>query len=413
MNINYTIKNNLCTGCGICEGACPTSSISMSVKNGIFIPVLNGDSCISSNGCHRCYDTCPGIGIDLQKMAEKSFYSPEIQEDEKIGKYINCYTGHSNEYDIRYHCASGGVLSQFLIWLLEKKIIDGAVVTSFDPNFELWVNSYIAKSKEEILAAKSSKYAPVTLNQAIDDIKKDEGKKFVIVGLPCHIHGFRKYEVLDKKFKDKILGYFGIYCSSGRSFNMTEYIFNSRSLPLQNLSYFSYRDEGCLGSMKIVYTDSLDIFKEEYTSYYKLRSIFVPHRCMFCIDHFNELSDVSFGDIHISPYKEDKIGINSIVSRTPFFDKLLNDAAKENIISLNLLDKDTLIASQIMSKKKERNGTFMKVANFLGQKTPSYDYRCNDKQKVKSIVAYFHTKIQMFVGFHKSLWFLIPLIKNK
>ena len=26
-NIIYTVKNNLCTGCGVCEDVCPTKSI--------------------------------------------------------------------------------------------------------------------------------------------------------------------------------------------------------------------------------------------------------------------------------------------------------------------------------------------------------------------------------------------------
>lgn len=60
-------------------------------------------------------------------------------------------------------------------------------------------------------------------------------------------------------------------------------------------------------------------FTEKYQSYYHpLRSFFVPTRCVMCIDHYGELSDVSFGDIHIEPYMQDTIGINSFIVRNPF-----------------------------------------------------------------------------------------------
>ena len=126
----------------------------------------------------------------------------ETKHDKLIGAYIKCFTGHSNDYNIRYHSASGGMVTQLLIWLLEKKYINGAYVTKFNPQNELMVESFLATTKEEIIQSKSSKYSPVTLNTAIESIKSKEGK-FIIVGVPCHIQGFRKYERIDKTFKNK------------------------------------------------------------------------------------------------------------------------------------------------------------------------------------------------------------------
>ena len=71
-----------------------------------------------------------------------------------MGHYLKCFVGHSSDFDIRYHCASGGMVSQFLIFLLEKEYIDGAVVTAFNAQAPLLVNSYIARTREEVLMAK-------------------------------------------------------------------------------------------------------------------------------------------------------------------------------------------------------------------------------------------------------------------
>lgn len=80
------------------------------------------------------------------------------------------------------------------------------------------------------MKAKGSKYAPVSLHNAVAGIKAASGTKYVIVGLPCHIQGFRKLEAIDRKFRDKVLGYFAIYCSSGRTFYLTEHVFKERGI---------------------------------------------------------------------------------------------------------------------------------------------------------------------------------------
>ena len=209
--IDFAKFNNLCIGCGICEYVCPTDAISFSKSKGLNFPLIDNNKCINSKGCNKCYIVCPGVEVRFKNIAATVFKDSVIK-DHEIGNYLKCFTGYSNNYEIRYHSASGGILSEFLIFLLENNYIDGAVVTAFEPTDEFLLTSYIAKTREDIIRARSTKYAPVIFNKVIDDLKKDSGTRFVIIGIPCHIHAFRKYELMDKKFKNKITGYFGLYC---------------------------------------------------------------------------------------------------------------------------------------------------------------------------------------------------------
>lgn len=246
-NIKYTLQNNLCTGCGICEDVCPTHSIEIKRMDGEHRPVLNESTCLSPK-CGRCLKVCPGIGVNLVQMVQEQY--PDGKVDKYIGRYEETYTGYSTDEDIRYHSASGGLVSQFLIYLLDKKIIDGAVVTGFSDVDHITPTSYIARSKEEVLKARSSKYCPVALNKVGNEIAKNEGR-YVIVGLPCHIQGFRKRAAIDKRFRDKVIGYFAIYCSSNRTFNAQDYLFKKYGVNKADISYFAYRDNGCLGNMVV------------------------------------------------------------------------------------------------------------------------------------------------------------------
>lgn len=117
-----------------------------------------------------------GVGVKLNCIAKEEFSGADTFYNGKIGYYRKCFTGYSNSYNVRYHSASGGMVTQLLVWMLEKKLIDGAAVTAFSSKSELLVHSFIATTKEEILFAKSSKYAPVTLNNIIHDIKAREGE---------------------------------------------------------------------------------------------------------------------------------------------------------------------------------------------------------------------------------------------
>ena len=418
-NIFETTKSDLCLGCGICQSACPSNAINIIVKQGRFIPQIDETKCKNDKGCHRCHDVCPGLGVDLTRIAKERFTDESTKTDKWVGRYLKCFTGHSNDEDIRYHCASGGMVSQFLIFLLEKGYIDGAVVTAFDPDNELLVRSYIAHNREEVLQAKSSKYAPVSLHGMAQTIKQEIGTRYVIVGLPCHIQGFRKLEAIDRKFREKIAGYFSIYCSSGRTFYLTEHVFKERGIRKENLTYFAYRDEGCLGSLvakqnRNSINGKEEIYKERYQSYYHpLRSFFIPRRCLFCIDHYGELGDVCFGDIHIKPYMDDKIGVNSLVVRKKEWLDLLEKAHNEGAVTLDEIPVETLNASQKMAgKKKGRNERFIALNKRLGCVMPEYDVPLPKKIGLKTVLDYLQNRVQQFLGRHKSLWWVVSKLKK-
>ncbi len=415
-NIDYTLKHGLCTGCGLCEGACPQRAITIECKNGRFIPSINSSLCNNAKGCYKCVQTCGGLGIDLGGMARNNFASDDMKSDPYIGYYLRCFTGYSCDEEIRYRSASGGMVTQFLIFLLDRKNIDGAVVTRFDPQNQYLVNTFIATTRAELISARSSKYSPVSFHGIIQEIKNKPGK-YVVVGLPCHIHSFRKYELLDKQFKSQIFAYFGIYCSSGRTFYLTEAVFRNLHIPKNKLTYFAYRDMGCLGNLyaeiRNEYGDAASYKKPFQQYYHPLRSFFVPRRCLSCIDHYAELADASFGDIHKGKYLKDKVGISSMVIRNERILDLLIQAQQNGYVVLEPLDTKMLNSSQPMIRnKKHRTATVLKIERLRGRGVPQYGVSLADASVLKSTVSYFLTLMQMIIGRHRVLWPFIKLLKK-
>ena len=123
--IEEVVKNDICTGCGTCVALCPGEAIKLTIneKKGIYVPKIDEEKC---NDCDICYEVCPGHEVDFKQLNLEIF--GKEQEDILIGNYLNCYIGHSTNYDIRYNSASGGLVTQLLIFALEEGIIDGALV---------------------------------------------------------------------------------------------------------------------------------------------------------------------------------------------------------------------------------------------------------------------------------------------
>ena len=43
------------------------------MKKGCFRPIVDNEMCLNNKGCHRCYDVCPGIGVNLQQLTRECF----------------------------------------------------------------------------------------------------------------------------------------------------------------------------------------------------------------------------------------------------------------------------------------------------------------------------------------------------
>lgn len=411
-NIEYTVKNHLCTGCGVCEDVCPKHCISIRRSNGELRPQVDDTICLGEN-CGRCLKVCPGVGVNLAEVAQGQFQDPAVKEDKYIGRYIALHTGYSLDENIRYHAASGGIVSQFLIYLLDKKIVDGAVVTSFGDD-HLTPVSYIARTKEEVINARSSKYCPVSLNKVGNEIVASEGR-YVVVGLPCHIQGFRKRMSIDKKLREQVVGLFAIYCSSNRTFHAQDYLLKHYKIKKDNVTYFSFRDNGCLGNL-IIDTKKNRRSSIPFSQYYgrMLRSFFKPHRCLTCIDHYGELADACFGDIHIEPFLYDSIGISSWITRSEYWEQLFKNAEAEGYIFMEDVDAETLNRSQatMLYSKKRKARAVMNMDRLLGRVTPKYD-KPLEKPGLEEYISEVVCMCQQFIGRRKPLWFIINVLNKR
>lgn len=374
------VEDNLCTGCGTCVALCPNEAIEMMINEnkGIYVPELDESKC---NNCGICFRICPGHEVDYEKLNFEIF--GKYPEDILIGNYIDCHMGHATDYDIRYNSASGGLITALLIFTLEEGIIDGALVTRMKKDQPLEPEPFIARTSKEIIEARGSKYCPVPANIALRAIlEADEGERFAVVGLPCHINGLRNAEQVNKKLRDKIVLRLGIFCNHAPNFLGTKLLL--QRLKVENkVSKLDYRGKGWPGSMTLTQKNGNLLLLSDYWTFVGAY-FFYPTRCLMCSDGICELSDISFGDAWLPELSDDKIGTSIMVSKSEMGEKLLQQMKLENKIELNEIDVKKVIQSQagmLYFKKKSihaRNKLFGSVpkcsmqSNMLEPETIDY-----------------------------------------
>lgn len=404
--IELVVKDGLCTGCGTCAGICPQDAIELVIEHhdGIYVPYLDKEKCTE---CGLCVDVCPGHSVDF-KQFNLNIFGKE-PKDILLGNYLNCYTGHVTDYDIRYNSASGGLVTGLLVFALEEGIIDGALVTRMKEDKPLEPEPFIARTSEEIISASKSKYCPVAANIALKEILEAEDKgRFAVVGLSCHIHGVRKAERVSKKLRERIVLHLGLLCNHPPSFLATEYILSTNKINREEVKQLNYRGEGWPGKMKISLRQE-DIFLQ-FPDYWDgaFGHLFYPRRCLLCCDQGNELADISFGD----PWglENDGVGKSLVISRSEIGQNLLQKAITKGRIELRKIERDR--AQGIGFREVANIG--ISIRKLSGQAVPHY----NRELSKPGLVAYLRNTLcylKIYVGSKRFLWSLIcrliPLVK--
>ena len=372
--IKEVVENELCIGCGTCIALCPNEALEVTIneKKGIYVPKLNEEKC---NNCGICYEVCPGHEVNF-KTLNMAIFGKE-PEDVLIGNYLNCYVGHATEYNLRYNSSSGGLVTAFLIFALEEGLIDGALVTRMKRDNPLEPEPFIARAKEEIIEASKSKYCPVPANIALKEIlESEEEERFAVVGLPCHIHGIRKAEQINKKLKEKIVLHVGIVCNHTPTFLATEFILKKMNVKKESVTKLEYRGTGWPGGMTITTENGGKTFIPQFCSNYwgiVFNSFFFPMRCTLCYDKICGLADVSFADAWMPELmKHNDVGISLIITRTEISEEILSKATSREEIELKEVNENVVLQSQSLFKVKKQLKARIRILSIFGKKVPVY-----------------------------------------
>ena len=178
------VKNGLCIGCGACELVCSYNAIVMvfKQKQGVYHPYINESQCTQ---CGSCLEVCFGASPDFDMCGNAAELFGRT-----LGTRIAAYIGHATDEEIRFNSSSGGVATALIGFLLKEKYIDGAIVVEMRPGNPPQARPFIASNQVELRRAMGSKYCPLVISKALQQLEED--REYVFVGLPCQIYAVKK-----------------------------------------------------------------------------------------------------------------------------------------------------------------------------------------------------------------------------
>ncbi len=303
--VKITLENGRCLGCGTCVGECPRNVLSLQfTRNGeLEVFFSNPENC---TGCGLCLKACQH-GFDLYTDNEL-LRSGSIKAFKTNLKDEIVYALHSTNSERRESSASGGFVTEFLLYLLHHGYINKAVEVRRRENDPLLSQAYVVQTDREIKLSRSSVYSPADYSGVISYLKQaDETDRFAIVGLPCQLAFLKAWLNEHPKHNSKVFVLISLVCGHTPSLKAYDYILKRVKISKEDLKFISNRGGGWPGYLSIQ-TKSGRTWRTPYGSWLSwgmLMSspLMMSKGCLFCVDPCGFVADISVSDAWLPEYR--------------------------------------------------------------------------------------------------------------
>ena len=291
--IKEVVETGICGKCGGCVSFCSAGELDALEMGENELPrYINEDNCLK---CGICYLICPQTDTLNVELQEKFGWNPSI------GNYQKVISAQTTDKKIKKICTDGGVVTSLLIYLLERNLINGAIVSKKTGRFAR--KAIIARTREGLIEAAGStfsgslhleelggKYTTYTpILSTVKSLEKRYLQDIAVVGTPCQINAIRKMQCLGIIPAHLIKYTIGLFCIENFSFNdvARERLEKKLDINLENIVKLNIKDDFIITLTKGV---TIHVPLEE------IDEVARP-ACFACQDFSNEYADISVGGL--------------------------------------------------------------------------------------------------------------------
>ncbi|WXG42642.1 MAG: Coenzyme F420 hydrogenase/dehydrogenase, beta subunit C-terminal domain [Promethearchaeati archaeon SRVP18_Atabeyarchaeia-1] len=353
------INTGACCSCGACVASCDQ----LGFEDGK--PKLVGKCTV----CGVCYSQCPQTSTIASQL---------------IGNCLGVFTGKSRRGDVKGQ--DGGVVTSLLLYALDKKMIDAAVVTRQKSEQPWKPEADVVTSNKEIIESSGSVYSHSQVVPALAKAIKGGHKSIAFVGTPCKIDAAYKMQNslvgLVHLSKGINVVRLGLFCMDSFSPNGLRTFFEEKnSIPLadivkMNIKEGKFRVTRKTGEEKEFPIPDLDSYRSS--------------SCDFCTDFTSEKADISVGSVGSQP------GFSTIIVRTNAGLELLNEAAGKGYIEFKPLNDEDLtkVLNLARTKKNHRYSPREKQLHMLNLPPSKLEgFLASETQPAKPLIKLVGTEL--------------------
>jgi len=323
-------NRDLCIGCGMCENICPYFK-TYKGKSTMLFP------CTLEQG--RCNAHCPKTEVDLDALS--LFFWDEPYDGSPLGHFGRILAAKAGT-KVKGVFQGGGTVSALVAYALEKKMVDGAILTGAEG---IEPAARLVKDPGEVTASAGSKFIAAPTLSALNRAAGEGERRLAVVGTPCQMTAvaqMRMNPLARDDFEDPVALTVGVFCN---------WALDHRQL----LAYLSVRmDIGRITGMDIPPppAEALVVRTTGGEERFPLKDIrkLIPHTCFICPDMTAEWTDVSVG------MYEGRPGWNTLLVRTPAGAQLVDKAVADGwLVTETFPEADEKALSNAAMAKKERS----------------------------------------------------------
>jgi coenzyme F420 hydrogenase subunit beta len=263
----------------------------------------------------------------LRKLLWHRHFSEE-QLNKYIGYFRKGYLTYSSDPDIRQYAASGGSVTTLLVYLLESKQVDGALVCdTVIVDGKVRPKFIIAQTRDEIIKAQGSKYSAVYFSNSALPLLRDFDGRLAVVALPCDARILRSYRSKNPEFDAKIKAVIALFCGHNSESELTDWTTKKLGKEHGQLTEYTYRFGHWRGKLQATFEDGVTVTKPfSYFSDYRNVYFFAQKKCHHCFDHFGYFCDISAGDVWSPQMKNMPHKHTALIARSEFGQELIDNA---------------------------------------------------------------------------------------
>jgi coenzyme F420 hydrogenase subunit beta len=364
------VEAGLCTHCGSCVGLSAGQLMMAQTEYGPLPTAVSDNPDLPP----LAYQVCPGKGVDYPHLYQQQF--GQLPANWLLGCYRQVWIGYASRPEIRRQGASGGVITQTLLYLLEQGLIDGAVVACLGRSRPWLAEPMIARTPAEILAAAQSIYQPVPVNQILDQMAAFAGR-LAYVGLPDQVASLRQLQAAGHPGATKVEYVLGPYVGTNMYLGaLTSFLRSHGASSLEEIESLNYREGEWPGYLQIRLRNGR-VLKAEKFYYNYLIPFYITRSSWLAVDFTNELTDISVGDAWHPRYEAQGTGFSVVVARSRRGETLLQEMAAAQIVVLDEIAVDEALAMHGHMLDFKKRGTFIRTGwqQRLGRPIPRFGYR--------------------------------------
>ena len=313
-------------------------------------------------------------------------------------------TGHATDETIRRNGASGGVLTNVLIYLLEQKLIDAAVVVRQGVPAPELARAVFVTTRAEVLAAAQSVYIPVA---TLDQLPAFEpGKRYALTCLPDQAAALRSLQLAGDEKALQVRYLLGPYTGTAMYPAAIRSFLRSCGVPAADaITSLKWRAGEWPGYLEIK-TAGGRLIRSNKFYYNYLIPFFITRNSLLNLDFANEFCDLSVGDAWSPRFEKAGGGHSVITTRTPAMENIIVEMTARGLLTVEKVDalKAAEMHGHMIDFKKRGGYLRNRLRRFWGRPAADFGLRPDPLPASRVAVELVISTIFFFAGTGLCRW---------